>query len=332
MRSQHRMRWHCFATSHEPSFFESPEILENHLRETHAGDFNSEEISFLVENSRHPSFSVIEHCPFCQQTADNTEEHVARHLIQFALRSLPWPDDCYSSYHPSQSSRSAHGETTTSSAEKSRDEDEILELRETDWNAWEKQIEAEDNVTKSLKSQQHDVPPLTGGKGDVVSLNDFIYPNYDAAEDEVLEPFRQRADSGAVKGRPAEAQHSSRQKCLRNFMKEEATFVRELHVLTEVYKGTWEVFWTEDISTKFSQTSKGRLFRNSDQLAALHAEFLKDLDEAVSSESKETQPPVSPDLIGTVFLENFRRLGPAHEVYSVTHEDAMSLLQRLQEE
>ncbi|KAH8768100.1 hypothetical protein F5883DRAFT_389003, partial [Diaporthe sp. PMI_573] len=88
MRSQHRMRWHCFATSHEPFFFQSPDDLEKHLREAHAGQLRSEEISFLVENSSHPSLSAMEHCPFCQETAENTEEHVARHLIQFALRSL----------------------------------------------------------------------------------------------------------------------------------------------------------------------------------------------------------------------------------------------------
>lgn len=52
MRSQHRMRWHCFATSHEPSCFESPDALEDHLMQIHAGHFSNEEISFLVENSR----------------------------------------------------------------------------------------------------------------------------------------------------------------------------------------------------------------------------------------------------------------------------------------
>lgn len=337
MRSQHRMRWHCFATSHGPTFFESPEVLEEHLRDIHAGHFSSEEISFLVENSHHPSLSVIEHCPFCEHTAENTEEHVARHLIQFALRSLPWPEDCYSSYHPSQSSRSARSEGTASSAETSRDDAEMRELRETDWDAWQSEIEAEDNRSRSFKSRWHDEPPLTGEKRDVVGLDDFISPNYDAAEDEVLEPFRQRANIDAVKRQPAEIQRSRRQKSLRNFIKEEATFVQDLHVLTEIFKGTSEA------CPQLDERTVDRLFRNLDQVAALHVEFLTDLNAAASSTLKEPQlsisrdkpvssSPTAPELIGAVFLENFRRLGPAHEVYSSTHEEAISLLQSIQDE
>lgn len=324
MRSQHRMRWHCFATSHEPSFFESPHALEEHLREIHADHFSSEEMSFLVENSSHPSLSVIEDCPFCQQTAENTEEHVARHLIQFALRSLPWPDDCYSSYHPSQSSRSTHSKGTVSSAESDRDEDGMLEVRKTDWDAWEKDNEAGDNNSKSPKSQWHDVPPLTGEGSDVVRLHDFISPNYDAAEDELLEPFRQRANLDAVKDRSAKIQLSRRQKYVKSFINEEATFVRDLHVLAKLYKSP------SNTRPELGQMMEDRLFRNLDQLIDLHEKFLEDLKNAISFKLKDTQFPISPspsapELIGTVFLENLRRLGPAHEAYSITHEGAVPL-------
>lgn len=280
------MRWHCFATSHEPCFFESPDALEEHLREIHANHFNSEEIPFLVENSSHPSLSVIEDCPFCQQTAENTEEHVARHLIQLALRSLPWPEDCYSSYHPSQSSRSAHSEGTGSSAEGNRNEDDILDVRKTDWDAWERDFQGGDKNAKSSSSQWHDAP-TTGERNDLVGLLDFASPSYDAAEDELLEPFRRREILNAVKEPSAAKLLSERRVSLRNLMKEEATFVQHLKALSEVYQGTFGA------CLKLDQIAADRLFRNLDQLTALHVQFLEDLKTVVSSELRDTQIPLS---------------------------------------
>lgn len=212
MHSQHCMRWHCFVTSHKPSFFQSPDALEEHLREIHAGHFSSEEISFLVESSNHPSLSVIEYCPFCQETAENTEEHVARHLIQFALRSLPWSEDCCNSCHPSQSSHSA------SSAGTDRDEDGLLEVRKTDWDAWDKEIQAENNIPRSFEGQWHSDPPLTGEASDVVGLHDFLSPDYDPAEDDLVRPFRQRANIGTASA--AEQSLAERQAIVRDFAHE----------------------------------------------------------------------------------------------------------------
>lgn len=80
-----------------------------------------------------------------------------------------------------------------------------------------------------------------------------------------------------------------------------------------------------------------------DNLLVLHEGFLNELKRAVSFDWEEPQYPVSPntmdssvkaffssrippELIGTVVLENFRKLGPAHEAYSTAHElsDAVS--------
>ena len=337
MRSQHRMRWHCFATSHEPFFFQSPDDLEEHLREAHAGQLRSEEISFLVENSSHPSLSVMEHCPFCQETAENTEEHVARHLIQFALRSLPWPEDCSSSCHSSQSSHSAHSEGSASSAETNRDEDGMREVRKTDWDAWEKEFRAEEINRISLHGQLGDgEPPLTGEASNEVGLHDFLSPDYDAAEDELLEPFRKRANPGDAKDRSVETQLSEREASVRKLIKEEAAFVRDLNVLVEIYEGTSQTV------PELDETKAGRLFRNLDQVTTLHEEFLKDLRTALQPDRKGTKtsfprdnslssPAVTPKPIGTILLENSRKLGPAHEAYSATHQDAVSLWQSIRE-
>lgn len=334
MRSRHRMRWYCFATSHEPSFFGSADTLERHLRESHAGYFNSEEISFLVENSRHPSLSVIEHCPFCQQTAEDTEEHVAKHLIQFALRSLPWPVEYCNSQHSSQSSPSEHSESTRLSAETNRKEDSTLNVWKTDWDAWEKVVQ--DGKLELLLGQQHDEPPLIGEERDVVGLNDFIMPNYDIAEDKILEPFRKRANFDAAREKPAETQIPERQTFVRIFINEEASFIQELHVLANIYKGISKAV------SRLDQMTMDRQFRDLDRLMVLHEELLTDLRSAVMPVSKDTQVPNSPDktvlslptapeLIGTIILEKLRKIGPAHEAYSMTHEGVVSLWQTLRE-
>lgn len=333
MRSQHRMRWHCFATSHEPSFFASPDILEEHLRQTHAEHFSSEEISFLVENSGHPSLSVIENCPFCQQTAENTEEHVAQHLIQFALRSLPWQEDCYSSQHSSKSSRGVHSRGTGSTAETNREEEGMPDVRDTDWDAWEEQLPPEDRypmlpmwLGKPISmSEQTDAPRLHG----------YIFPSYDAAEDELLEPFRQRAGLDASKEPAAIGLLSERRESVKTFMDEEGTFLLELRVLADIFKGASQAV------SKLDQETLHRLLRTLDQLITLREVFLRDLQIVVSDwrivrlsgpgDEAVSPPPPIPGWIGTVFLETFHKLGPAHEKYYMIHGDATSLCERLRQ-
>lgn len=335
MRSQHRMRWHCFATSHEPSFFASPGILEEHLRQTHGGHFSSEEISFLVENSGHPSLSVIENCPFCQQTAENTEEHVAQHLIQFALRSLPWPEDCYSSRHSSKSSRSAHSRGTGSTAETNREEEGMLDVRDTDWDAWEKQLQAGGRYPMFSGSQWPGNPPFMDDTRDLFEFHDAPATWFDAAEDDVMETFRQGADPDASEERSADGLLSERRESVKTFMDEEGTFLRELGVLADIFKGASQAV------SKLDQETLDRLLRTLDQLITLRKVLLKDLQAAVSDwrivrlsgpgDEAVSPPPTTPELIGTVFLEHFHKLGPAHEKYYMIHGGATSLCERLRQ-
>jgi hypothetical protein len=316
MRSQHCMRWHCFFTSHEPSFFQSPGALEQHLREIHAGQFSSEEMSFLVENSSHPSLSVIEQCPFCQETAENTEEHVAQHLIQFALRSLPWSEDDCSSSHPSQSSHSV------SSAETDRDEYGMPEVRNEDWDAWEDEFQAERSPFTELG------PPSTNERSDSVGLHEFMPPNYDAAEDDLLEPFRIRANVGMASA--TKQFLVGRQETVRQFVLDEEIYVNLLNLIAKVYvKAATEVI-EED------HTPLDLLLEKVNRLLVLHEWFLNELKSAEFAGSQHSVLPniadssfvnssasrPSPALIGRVLLENFRRLGPAHEEYSKAHQDA----------
>ncbi|RSL95734.1 hypothetical protein CEP52_011908 [Fusarium oligoseptatum] len=93
MRNRHRMGWQCFATDHEPLVYDRPEEFEEHMKTDHAGSFPDDQLPFIVEISAQPITPTLEHCPFCSETADNLEEHVGQHLQEFALHSLPWPDD-----------------------------------------------------------------------------------------------------------------------------------------------------------------------------------------------------------------------------------------------
>lgn len=303
---------------------------------THAGHFGDEEISFLVENGGHSIRPVIEHCPFCQETAEDTEEHVARHLIQFALRSLPWPDDCYSTYHTSQSSHSGRSEGDRSSSktkETNRDEDEMSDIKNTDWDAWEKEIQAEDNSSKSVIDKWHNGPILTDEGNEMVGLHEFMPRDYDAAEDEILEPFRQRANLGAISS--AKQSLNERKTTVTNFIDEEAIFVKTLNLLANTYY--LDAAKLESVLEQ-DQASLDLLSSKVEDLVALHEGFLNELKRAVffpvigstkASSSNALLSPEQPELIGTVVLENFRKLGPAHEAYSTAHEAALSIRKTL---
>ncbi|KAK4070956.1 uncharacterized protein Triagg1_6323 [Trichoderma aggressivum f. europaeum] len=116
MSTQHRMRWKCFATNHEPLAYITPQEFEDHMRNNHAGHFQEDELAFIVEISAHPITPTLEHCPFCSYTDGNFEEHVGQHLREFALRSLPWPD-----HEEKGSQHSSQCDSDSTSSAKSRE-------------------------------------------------------------------------------------------------------------------------------------------------------------------------------------------------------------------
>ncbi|KAM6484223.1 hypothetical protein HDV62DRAFT_315358 [Trichoderma sp. SZMC 28011] len=94
MRTRHLMRWYCIAKPHtQPLEFDSESGFIEHMKVGHPGKFRNDQLSLVAENSSRPKDSVFDDCPFCIGTSDNLEEHVALHLRDLALRSLPWPDD-----------------------------------------------------------------------------------------------------------------------------------------------------------------------------------------------------------------------------------------------
>ncbi|PTB47682.1 hypothetical protein M431DRAFT_368353 [Trichoderma harzianum CBS 226.95] len=94
MSTRHLMRWYCIAKLHtQPLEFDSENGFIEHMKIGHPGKFKNDQLSLVAENSSRPKDSVFDDCPFCIGTSDNLEEHVALHLRDLALRSLPWPDD-----------------------------------------------------------------------------------------------------------------------------------------------------------------------------------------------------------------------------------------------
>lgn len=317
MRTRHRMRWHCFATSHEAAYFESPDLLESHLRRSHAKHFSDDDISILIENSGHPITPVIGHCPFCQEPSDYVEEHVAQHLLQFALRSLPWPEDGYEGSQRSQSLRSSSSSSDAGTRETNKDVDTMPDVRQTDWSAWEDHIPEDMKHPRDLiRNLQYQRPFLTGGEAGLVRPDEFMVREYDAAEDELLEPFRKRDFVVTTALTPSETKFSERKKTLENFFSAEEVFVWNLHVLNEIYKGSAEA------CPKLDRRTVELLFRNLADLITLHKGFLDKLKDS----------HYESDLIGEVFLESIRKVGPAHETYYSKHDEALLLWNRIRQE
>lgn len=324
MRSQHRMRWHCFATTHTLSSFESLDALEDHMRQAHAGQFSNEEISFLAENSGHPMKAVIEHCPFCQETSDNTEEHVARHLIQFALRSLPWPDDCSYDHQTSQASLSGYSERPVSSSAArtvAGGGDEMPDMRETDWDKWEEEIQALNSSSNDDQDQEQNESSSAGQGVDVVGLDDFMVPNYNVNEDKLMKPFRRRASLADAIDWAYEESPTERKACVRILLQQEMELVRVLQVLCEIYKLAINGALAVD------GASLKQIYGNMDRLAYLHQQLLDILKPTAFFEwsSPVSYTMFQRELIEKIFLEDFREIGSAHHEYSKIHDRAVAM-------
>ncbi|KAL3293052.1 Pfs NACHT and Ankyrin domain protein [Colletotrichum asianum] len=100
IEKSHRQCWQCPACStlgRPPVIFPSVEIFIHHLRKTHSGSINEEQYSTIVTEAARPIPPGIYRCPLCDSTgpADSPDllDHIAEHLHNFALRSLPWPND-----------------------------------------------------------------------------------------------------------------------------------------------------------------------------------------------------------------------------------------------
>jgi hypothetical protein len=94
MQNRHLAQWHCAHKSHpSPNVFESEERFKTHMKEVHAGRFDEDQLSVVAESSTHPKTPAFEVCPLCSDCPDRLEDHIASHLHNLALISLPWSKD-----------------------------------------------------------------------------------------------------------------------------------------------------------------------------------------------------------------------------------------------
>jgi hypothetical protein len=93
MSSQHRQEWRCTSKEHGSLQFDHPDMYADHLRLHHGEEILEHQIPLLVEVQASSIEPTLEHCPFCSETQGDLAAHIGRHLKQFALYSLPLPED-----------------------------------------------------------------------------------------------------------------------------------------------------------------------------------------------------------------------------------------------
>ncbi|KAK2022716.1 hypothetical protein LX32DRAFT_602292, partial [Colletotrichum zoysiae] len=96
IEKQHGQCWKCPACSvpgKRSVIFPSVDMFLHHLREVHSESINEEQYSTIVTLAVRPVPTGICGCPLCESSgpADSPEllDHIAEHLHDFALRSLP---------------------------------------------------------------------------------------------------------------------------------------------------------------------------------------------------------------------------------------------------
>lgn len=116
MQAAHCRQWRCVAPGHPPQIFQSQELFDTHMRETHAGAFQESHLPLLRKRAEGPA-PIYQSCPLCglsteqisseialsagqdsaasvstQRVADRLTRHVASHLQHLAMHSLPNDD------------------------------------------------------------------------------------------------------------------------------------------------------------------------------------------------------------------------------------------------
>lgn len=116
MQDAHCRQWRCVAPGHQPQIFPSQDTFDEHMRKRHAGAFQESHLPLLRKRAQGPA-PVYQSCPLCglsydqvvaqlvsslghssgasisaQRVSEELTKHVASHLQQLALVSLPQDD------------------------------------------------------------------------------------------------------------------------------------------------------------------------------------------------------------------------------------------------
>ncbi|KAL6804133.1 hypothetical protein J3E68DRAFT_423041 [Trichoderma sp. SZMC 28012] len=89
--SSHYMRWRCVSKSHAEFQSTTKSEYVDHMRVAHPGKFTDAQLDILAIRNARPKGSMFKPCPFCdeKEVDGKMADHVARHLLPLALKSLP---------------------------------------------------------------------------------------------------------------------------------------------------------------------------------------------------------------------------------------------------
>jgi ribosome biogenesis protein Nip4 len=106
MQWEHTLQWRCNARGHPPQTFGREQDFEDHMRISHAGTFSEPQLPLLKRRSAQPAPETFFSCPLCGylpsecseelgsgKKSEDLPNHVAAHLQDIALVSLPWRGD-----------------------------------------------------------------------------------------------------------------------------------------------------------------------------------------------------------------------------------------------
>jgi len=106
MQWEHTLQWRCNARGHPPQTFRREQDFEDHMRLSHAGTFSEPQLPLLKRRSAQPAPETFFSCPLCGylpsecseelgngKKSEDLPNHVAAHLQDIALVSLPWRGD-----------------------------------------------------------------------------------------------------------------------------------------------------------------------------------------------------------------------------------------------
>lgn len=98
----HSTQWVCILhqdNNQELPSFNDQEQLKLHLTSCHGKSLSASQMRTLIRLGTKPGIaSILQSCPFCEDCSEQSgtrqiQEHIANHLLDLALMSLPWRDD-----------------------------------------------------------------------------------------------------------------------------------------------------------------------------------------------------------------------------------------------
>ncbi|OTA57630.1 hypothetical protein K449DRAFT_131949 [Hypoxylon sp. EC38] len=200
LRDDHPQCWYCLPCSTpltKPLLFPTIQELICHTKDAHAEAISDDQLPILVSSSRRPKPFGISRCPLCYTTGEADSDylltHIAEHIHQFSLQSLPWPDDpssedyfCRNPYFGDifDSSSASNG-----SPQSDRDSDDLPSLLSLEYN---KTNDPSSDESGTMGGQSHDLTQLSLKRlapGHIKDSNQldrylegFPYPAYDEVD------------------------------------------------------------------------------------------------------------------------------------------------------